>query len=34
MSVLSNYYGTRASASLAGLAVAINTALSAIACRG
>jgi MFS family permease len=31
MSVLSNYYGTRAFASLAGLAVAINTTLSAIA---
>jgi MFS family permease len=31
MSVLSNYYGTRAFASLAGLAVAINTTVSAIA---
>lgn len=31
MSVLSNYYGTRAFASLAGLAVAINTTASAIA---
>jgi len=31
MAVLSNYYGTRAFASLAGLAVAINTTLSAIA---
>jgi MFS family permease len=31
MSVLSNYYGTRAFASLAGLAIAINTTLSAIA---
>jgi MFS family permease len=31
MSVLSNYYGTRAFASLAGLAVAINTSVSAIA---
>ena len=31
MSVLSNYFGTRAFASLAGLAVAINTTLSAIA---
>jgi cyanate permease len=31
MSVLSNYYGTRAFASLAGLAVAINTTLSAVA---
>lgn len=31
MSVLSNYYGTRAFASLAGLAVAVNTTLSAIA---
>jgi len=31
MSVLSNYYGTRAFASLAGLAVAINTTMSAIA---
>jgi MFS family permease len=31
MSVLSNYYGTRAFASLAGLAVAINTTISAIA---
>jgi cyanate permease len=30
MTVLSNYYGTRAFASLAGLAVAINTTLSAI----
>jgi hypothetical protein len=29
--VLSNYYGTRAFASLAGLAIAINTTLSAIA---
>ena len=31
MSVLSNYYGTRAFASLAGLAVAVNTTVSAIA---
>ncbi len=31
MAVLSNYYGTRAFASLAGLAIAINTTLSAIA---
>jgi MFS family permease len=31
MSVLSNYYGTRSFASLAGLAVAINTTVSAIA---
>lgn len=31
MSVLSNYYGTRAFASLAGLALAINTTMSAIA---
>ncbi|MEP6549024.1 MAG: MFS transporter [Gammaproteobacteria bacterium] len=31
MSVLSNYYGTAAFASLAGLAIAINTTLSAIA---
>lgn len=31
MAVLSNYYGTRAFASLAGLAVAVNTTLSAIA---
>ena len=31
MAVLSNYYGTRAFASLAGLAVAINTTLSAVA---
>jgi cyanate permease len=31
MSVLSNYYGTRAFASLAGLAIAINTTVSAIA---
>ena len=31
MAVLSNYFGTRAFASLAGLAVAINTTLSAIA---
>ncbi|HEY0745075.1 MAG TPA: MFS transporter [Steroidobacteraceae bacterium] len=31
MTVLSNYYGTRAFASLAGLAIAINTTLSAIA---
>ena len=31
MAVLSNYYGVRAFASLAGLAVAINTTLSAIA---
>jgi MFS family permease len=31
MSVLSNYYGTRVFASLAGLAIAINTTLSAIA---
>lgn len=31
MSVLSNYYGTRAFASLAGLGVAINTTMSAIA---
>lgn len=31
MSVLSNYYGTNAFASLAGLAIAINTTLSAIA---
>jgi MFS family permease len=31
MSVLSNYYGTRAFASLAGLAIAINTTGSAIA---
>ncbi len=31
MSVLSNYYGTRAFASLSGLAVAINTTVSAIA---
>jgi MFS family permease len=31
MAVLSNYYGTRAFASLAGTAVAINTTLSAIA---
>jgi MFS family permease len=31
MSVLSNYYGTRAFASLAGLAVAINTTMSALA---
>jgi MFS family permease len=31
MAVLSNYYGTRTFASLAGLAVAINTTLSAIA---
>jgi MFS family permease len=31
MSVLSNYYGTRAFASLAGLAIAINTTASAIA---
>lgn len=31
MSVLSNYYGTQAFASLAGLAVAINTTLSAVA---
>ncbi len=31
MSVLSNYFGTRAFASLAGLAVAVNTTLSAIA---
>jgi MFS family permease len=31
MAVLSNYYGTRAFASLAGLAIAVNTTLSAIA---
>jgi MFS family permease len=31
MAVLSNYYGTQAFASLAGLAIAINTTLSAIA---
>ena len=31
MSVLSNYYGTRAFASLSGLAVAVNTTVSAIA---
>lgn len=31
MTVLSNYYGTRAFVSLAGLAIAINTSLSAIA---
>jgi MFS family permease len=31
MAVLSNYFGTRAFASLAGLAIAINTTLSAIA---
>ena len=31
MSVLSNYFGTRAFASLSGLAIAINTTLSAIA---
>jgi len=31
MAVLSNYYGTRAFASLAGVAIAINTTLSAIA---
>jgi MFS family permease len=31
MAILSNYYGTRAFASLAGLAIAINTTLSAIA---
>jgi MFS family permease len=31
MAVLSNYYGTRVFASLAGLAIAINTTLSAIA---
>jgi MFS family permease len=31
MAVLSNYYGTRAFATLAGLAIAINTTLSAIA---
>jgi MFS family permease len=31
MSVLSNYYGTRAFASLAGLALAVNTTMSAIA---
>ena len=31
MSVLSNYYGTAAFASLAGVAIAINTTLSAIA---
>lgn len=31
MTVLSNYYGTRAFASLAGVAIAINTSLSAIA---
>jgi MFS family permease len=31
MAVLSNYYGTRAFASLAGLAIAINTTVSAIA---
>jgi MFS family permease len=31
MTVFSNYYGTRAFASLAGLAIAINTTLSAIA---
>ena len=31
MTVLSNYFGTRAFASLAGLAIAINTTLSAIA---
>ena len=31
MSVLSNYYGTGAFASLAGVAIAINTTLSAIA---
>ena len=31
MTVLSNYYGTLAFASLAGLAIAINTTLSAIA---
>jgi MFS family permease len=31
MSVLSNYFGTHAFASLAGLAIAINTTLSAIA---
>jgi MFS family permease len=30
MTVLSNYFGTRAFASLAGLAVAVNTTLSAI----
>jgi cyanate permease len=29
--VLSNYYGTRAFASLAGLALAVNTTMSAIA---
>jgi cyanate permease len=31
MTVLSNYYGTRAFAALSGLAVAINTTMSAIA---
>ncbi len=34
MSVLSNYYGTAAFASLAGLAIAVNTTLSAIAPQG